>query len=97
MDAFFVFAINQGKPIIAFSEIYLSYGAAAAIEIDRYAMGSQAGEIANRMLTGVSPADIPSMSPNPLPQNQPQCPAQAWNQLLMRWALPFAIVIQKEL
>ncbi len=58
MDAFFFFAIKEGKPIIAFSEIYLSYGAAAAIEIDRYAMGSQAGEIANRMLAGVSPAGI---------------------------------------
>lgn len=63
VDAFFLFAMEQSKPIITFSEVYLSYGAAAALEADRFTMGKQAGDMANRILEGASVADIPIEDP----------------------------------
>lgn len=63
VDAYFLFAMEQAKPIYAFSDVYLSYGAAATLDADRFTMGKQAGEIANRLLDGESPADIPIEDP----------------------------------
>ncbi|ACM21549.1 ABC transporter, periplasmic substrate-binding protein [Geotalea daltonii FRC-32] len=63
VDAYFLFAMEQAKPIFAFSDVYLAYGAAAALEADRFAMGKQAGEMANRLLGGLAPADIPVEDP----------------------------------
>lgn len=63
VDAFFYFAMEQSKPIFAFSDVYLAYGAAAALEADRFAMGKQAGEMANRLLGGMNSADIPAEDP----------------------------------
>ena len=63
VESYMYFSMEQGKPVIAFSGVYLSLGAAAALEIDRYGMGLQAGEMANRLLKGASPADIPLRDP----------------------------------
>lgn len=63
VDAYFLFAMEQSKPIFAFSDVYLAYGAAAALEADRFTMGKQAGEMANRLLGGLAPADIPVEDP----------------------------------
>jgi ABC-type uncharacterized transport system substrate-binding protein len=63
VDAYFYFSMEEGKPVIAFSGAYLSMGAAASLEIDRYEMGKQAGEIANLLLNGTSPESIPFYAP----------------------------------
>lgn len=63
VDAYFYFSIEEGKPVIAFSGVYLSLGAAASLEIDRFEMGKQAGEMANLLLNGSSPDSIPFHAP----------------------------------
>ncbi|WP_243375286.1 ABC transporter substrate binding protein [Geotalea sp. SG265] len=63
VDAFFLFAMEQSKPIFAFSDVYLAYGAAAALEADRFTMGKQAGDMVNRLLGGASTADLPVEDP----------------------------------
>ncbi|ABQ26155.1 ABC transporter substrate-binding protein [Geotalea uraniireducens] len=63
VEAYFFFSMEQRKPVIAFSAVYLSLGAAATLEIDRHGMGMQAGEVANRLLKGASPAEIPFSDP----------------------------------
>lgn len=57
------FSIANRVPIISFSDKYLKAGAAAAITFDMADMGSQAAELAARILAGETPAAIPVESP----------------------------------
>ena len=50
-------------PIVSFSDKYLKAGAAAAITFDMADMGSQAAEMAARILAGTKPAEITVETP----------------------------------
>ncbi len=50
LEAYFGFSIKQQVPVVAFSEQYLSKGAAVSIDVDRTDMGRQAGELATSLL-----------------------------------------------
>ncbi|MBJ6723984.1 ABC transporter substrate-binding protein [Geomesophilobacter sediminis] len=62
-EAFFLFSMEQWKPVVAFSGNYLRMGAAASVDVERFEMGRQGGEIASRILNGSSPSDIPFQDP----------------------------------
>lgn len=47
-----LFSLENKIPILAFSEKYVEMGALISISVDAFDMGSQAGEIANKILTG---------------------------------------------
>lgn len=51
-DAYFLFSMQQQVPVVAFSSAYLQSGAAVAVEIQRYDIGRQAGEIVTALLDG---------------------------------------------
>jgi putative ABC transport system substrate-binding protein len=57
------FSIANRVPIISFSDKYLKAGAAAAITFDMADMGSQAAEMAARILAGAKPDAIPVQAP----------------------------------
>jgi len=57
------FSIANRVPIISFSDKYLKAGAAAAITFDMADMGSQAADMAARILAGARPAEIPIETP----------------------------------
>ncbi|MBU0663323.1 MAG: hypothetical protein KJ990_02145 [Proteobacteria bacterium] len=57
------FSIANRVPIVSFSDKYLKAGAAAAITFDMIDMGSQAGEMAARILAGTQPGKIPVEPP----------------------------------
>jgi len=57
------FSIANRVPIVSFSEKYLKAGAAAAITFDMADMGSQAADMAARILAGANPAELPVESP----------------------------------
>ncbi len=59
-DTFFLFAMQQHVPVIAFSGAYLRIGAACAVEINRQDVGRQAGELVSSLLNG---SDIASLQP----------------------------------
>jgi putative ABC transport system substrate-binding protein len=60
LEAYFGFSVKYQLPVVAFSEQYLSKGAAAALEIDRVDIGRQAGEMVNSLLKG---ADVIGVDP----------------------------------
>jgi putative ABC transport system substrate-binding protein len=47
-------------PVVAFAGKYVDEGALASLDIDGFDMGKQGGEMANRILDGIRPADIPN-------------------------------------
>jgi putative ABC transport system substrate-binding protein len=51
-DAHFLFSASHKVPVVTFSSAYLSSGAAIAIEIDRFDMGKQGGEMAASFMNG---------------------------------------------
>jgi len=51
-DAYFLFAMEQKIPLVAFGELYLQKGAAASLDVSRSDMGRQAGELAVSLLNG---------------------------------------------
>jgi putative tryptophan/tyrosine transport system substrate-binding protein len=58
----FLFSIGNSVPVLTFSEIYLRSGALISIGVDPFDMGSQAGEMAQKILSGkpassISPVD----------------------------------------
>lgn len=57
------FSMTNRVPVIAFSEKYLASGAAVAVTFDMADMGSQAAEMAARILAGTDPAAIPVETP----------------------------------
>ena len=48
-----LFSLENTIPLLAFSEKYVDLGAFMSTDIDAFDMGRQAGEIANRILSGV--------------------------------------------
>lgn len=63
IDAYFLFSLEQWKPVVAFAEHYLSLGASVVLDNDHLAVGRQAGVAANRLLKGASPRDIAIQNP----------------------------------
>jgi putative ABC transport system substrate-binding protein len=62
-DAHFLFSAAHKVPVVTFSSAYLASGAALALDIDRFDMGRQAGEMAAQLVEGGSVSDIPPASP----------------------------------
>jgi putative ABC transport system substrate-binding protein len=52
LEAYFSFSVTHMVPLVAFSEQYLSKGAAAAIDVDLMDMGRQAAEMVISLLKG---------------------------------------------
>lgn len=62
-DAYFLFSMEQQVPVVAFSAAYLQSGAAVAIEVNRFDIGRQAGEMLASLLEGNGIADHPPKLP----------------------------------
>jgi putative ABC transport system substrate-binding protein len=62
-DAYFLFSASNRVPVITFSSAYLSSGAALALDIDRFDMGKQGGEMAASLMDGIEISAIPPQSP----------------------------------
>ena len=58
------FSMANHIPIISFSDKYLKAGAAAAITFNMADMGSQAADMAARILAGTKPSEIPAETPH---------------------------------
>ena len=63
LEAYVNFSLEQKKPIISYTKEHLNNGAAVALNLDWAQMGMQAGGIANRLLQGTAPRDVPVQSP----------------------------------
>ncbi|HEX9080208.1 MAG TPA: ABC transporter substrate binding protein [Desulfuromonadaceae bacterium] len=57
-EAYFVFSQEEQVPVVSFAGAYLTLGAAAAVEIDRIALGRQAADLCSRALHGSDIADL---------------------------------------
>lgn len=62
-DAHFLFSAGHRIPVVTFSSAYLASGAALALDIDRFDMGRQAGEMAASLVDGDSISDLPPAFP----------------------------------
>jgi putative ABC transport system substrate-binding protein len=62
-DAHFLFSAAHRIPVVTFSSAYLAAGAALALDIDRFDMGRQGGEMASSLVDGGRISDIPPASP----------------------------------
>ena len=60
-DAFFLFSASRRVPVVTFSSTYLATGAAIAIEIDRYDIGRQGGEMVSQLLDGTADSVPPQL------------------------------------
>ncbi|MCX5868512.1 MAG: hypothetical protein NT009_13735 [Proteobacteria bacterium] len=56
-------SINRKVPILAFSEAFVKGGALLAVAPDYPGIGHQAGALAKKILSGISPVSLPSLSP----------------------------------
>ncbi len=54
-----LFSIRHRMPVITFADKYLETGALLSIEIDPYDIGRQAGEMADKILSGTAVRDVP--------------------------------------
>jgi putative ABC transport system substrate-binding protein len=54
VESFLLFSIEKKIPLLTFSRKYVEWGAMISIGIDPYDLGSQAGEMAHKILTDVS-------------------------------------------
>lgn len=63
LEGYFLFGQRQSVPVFSFSAAHLKLGALLALEVDRLELGKQAGEMAQQLLRGVDPADLPVSSP----------------------------------
>ena len=61
-DAHFLFSAAHRVPVVVFSSAYLASGAALALDIDRFDMGRQGGEMVESLMGGSSISDIPPAS-----------------------------------
>ena len=59
LEYFILFSLENRIPLVAFSEKYIQMGAFMAFELDPKDMGRQAGEMANQILAGKQPGEIP--------------------------------------
>jgi len=55
----FLFSIENRVPVFAFSEKFVESGALMSLTFDACDLGKQAGDIAERILSGTEPRDIP--------------------------------------
>jgi putative ABC transport system substrate-binding protein len=62
-DAHFLFSAGHRVPVVTFSSAYLAAGAALALDIDRFDIGRQGGEMAASLVEGDSISDIHPESP----------------------------------
>lgn len=62
-DAHFLFSASHKVPVVTFSSAYLASGAALALEIDRFDIGKQGGEMAASLLDGKRISEISPESP----------------------------------
>lgn len=62
-EAYFLFSQSERVPVITFADVYLSMGGAVSLTIDRFDIGRQLGEMAQRVLDGTPVAEIPFESP----------------------------------
>jgi putative ABC transport system substrate-binding protein len=63
-EAYFRFGQQQAVPVVSFAANYLGLGAAAVFEIDRIALGRQAGAMAAALLRGNRIESVPLGFPN---------------------------------
>ena len=63
MEALLRFSIANRLPVVTFSSQHLSNGAAAALDVDYYDLGQQAGEMTVSMLNGGSAQKVPTADP----------------------------------
>ena len=63
LPAYFNFSLQQKAPVVSFTAVHLGHGAAAAVDIDRSALGRQAGQMAMKLLNGVNPDALPVEQP----------------------------------
>ena len=61
MELFALFSFENAVPLVTYSDKYLELGAFMSIGLDAFDMGRQAGEMANRILSGSDIPDIPPM------------------------------------
>lgn len=66
-SAYLLFSMQQQVPVVAFSGAYLQSGAAVAVEINRFDIGQQAGEMVSSLLAGEDISD-----------HLPKSPRKAW-------------------
>lgn len=57
-EAYFLFSQGEMVPVITFSDVYLPMGGAVAVNIDRFDIGRQVGEMALSILGGTPVEDI---------------------------------------
>lgn len=63
MEFMLIFSLENGIPILAFSDKYVENGSLMALDIDAVDIGLQAGEMANKILSGINTSNIPIGSP----------------------------------
>lgn len=62
-DAHFLFSAGHKIPVVTFSSAYLASGAALALEIDRFDIGKQGGDMAALLMEGKGISGIPPEPP----------------------------------
>jgi putative ABC transport system substrate-binding protein len=68
-DAHFLFSAGHKIPVITFSSAYLASGAAFTLDIDRYDLGKQAGEMVVSLVNGNGISEISPESPRKINVN----------------------------
>lgn len=63
LEGYFLFGQKQSVPVVSFSSSHLRLGALASLEADRFELGKQAGEMAQQLLRGAQPAELPVAAP----------------------------------
>lgn len=63
LEAYFLFAQGQSIPVVSFSASHLRLGALFSVEADRVELGKQGGDLAQQLLRGAQPDDLPVSSP----------------------------------
>ena len=58
VEFLFLFSLENNIPVLTFSDKYLRRGALLSIGIDAFDLGIQAGEMANKLLSGNNVADV---------------------------------------
>lgn len=55
LEAYFLFSQSQAVPVLSFSAAHLKLGALVALEVDRFELGRQTGEMAQQLVQGEVP------------------------------------------
>jgi putative tryptophan/tyrosine transport system substrate-binding protein len=63
LEGYFLFGQANSLPVVSFSALHLRLGAVAALEVDRFDLGKQAGEMAQQLLRGAQPSELEVSSP----------------------------------